>query len=186
MGLVPPGTTPRWTRTLVPDGAWGVFGERGLVDTVQEEQLALQVTPATTAVELRALLAGMPVQRLELFLARHPDAASVLARDYTGSGVEDPGFQGLVAAAGTGCVLSIPPEPIRVGDVAAYWDGLSPEEQDRLRLLYPYAVGNLDGVDIENRAMANRALLRDAWRPSGSPRPRSTPGRRPPRCTRTC
>lgn len=161
MALAPPGTPPDWTRSLVPAEAWGHLQRTGVVDTEQEAALAASITQHTTPEELRALLEEVPPERLEAFLSRHPAALAILARDYEPVAGDDDVFAGLLQAAGGG-ELAIPPDPALVSGIAEYWADLSEGEQQRLRLLYPYVIGNLDGVDLENRALANRMVLRDA------------------------
>lgn len=163
MGLTLPGTSPDWTRSLVPPDLWGLFERRGVADTGHERRIARQIRPGMSPAELRELLRAIPVERLAAFLARHPDATTILAGDHQPLAGDDPVLGGLYAAmGGQQCFRYGVPPAESVGAIADYWAGLSEQDRTRLRLLYPAFVGNLDGVAIEDRALANRMLIRDA------------------------
>lgn len=160
--LVPPGTAPDFTRSLVPPEAWEVFQHHRLVDSDAEAALARQVTSGTTAEEMRAVLDGLPADRLEDFLTRHPEVRAVLANDYLPVDADDPVLSGLWEEVGEVDELGQPLDPARIAGVRTYWSTLTPQEQHRLRLLYPTLIGSLDGIPVEHRAAANRLLIQSA------------------------
>lgn len=160
--LVPPGTSPGFLRSLVPSQVWGHFSEVGVADTPAEAALAAQITESTTAAELRELLNGIPVERLENFLARHPVAMAILADNYLPMDPSDPTLTRLWEIIGP---ISDDGQIESIGNIERirdYWAGLEPHEQLRMRLLYPTLIGSLDGIPVEHRAAANRLLIQSA------------------------
>ncbi|SOC58150.1 alpha/beta hydrolase [Ornithinimicrobium cerasi] len=158
--LVPPGTSPGFLRSLAPPGAYGLFQDTGVVDTDAEEALARRIRPGTPAQDVRRLIAEVPVGRLDEFLARHPHVAAVLAEDWDHATGEDPLLDALLEAVGPPGEHG--PQVSSVGAVRRAWLQLTAEERARLRLLYPTLVGSTDGIAIEDRVLANRALVRHA------------------------
>lgn len=158
--LVPPGTSPTFLRSLAPHGAYGLFQDAGVVDSDAEEALARRIRPVLSAEEVRRLLADVPTDRLDEFLARHPHVAAALAEDWDHAEGEDPLLDLLLEAIGP--VGEHGPDVRGVEAVRAQWASLTTQEQARLRLLYPTLVGNTDGIPLLDRALANRALVRSA------------------------
>lgn len=161
-GLVPPGTSPYFLNSLMPDGTVGLFVGHGLQDDEVEQQIAADLGPDATADEVRAALLRLPPARLATFLARHPDIADVLARDWDPDGIDDPALGGLLEVRGELGEHGQSPESVEA--VAAYWAGLSGLDRERLRLLFPTIVGNTDGIALTDRAIANRWLVQTALR----------------------
>lgn len=160
-----PGVSKHFTRTLAPSepGLWAMFQDLGLVDTADEERIAAGFQEGMSAHEVRELLEGIDLDRLEAFLRRHPAIMNVLASDPDGltSRDVDPVLDSLWDAIGemeNGQVLN----PVAIGEISQYWDSLSPDERYRLRLMYPALIGNLDGVDLAHRSAANLLLLDSA------------------------
>lgn len=160
--LVPPGTSPSFLDSLLPQGTVGLFVGHGLADDEHEQQVAADLGPDASADEVRAALAGIPPARLASFLARHPDIADVLARDWDPDGPDDPALGGLLEARGELGEHGQSPESVAA--VAAYWAGLSRLDRERMRLLFPTIVGSTDGVPLTDRAIANRWLVQTALR----------------------
>ncbi|WP_134772027.1 alpha/beta hydrolase [Ornithinimicrobium flavum] len=160
--LVPPGTSPQFLRSLVPGGAWGAFQESGVVDTSAEAALAARITEHLTATQLRHLLAGIPVDRLESFLARHPLAMGILADSYLPRDGSDATLTRLWEIVGPVSDSGQVGDPAVIADIRAFWQGLDADEQLRMRLLYPGLVGRLDGIPVAHRAAANRLLVASA------------------------
>lgn len=160
--LVPPGTSPGFLRSLVPSEVWGHFSAAGVADTPAEAAIAEQLDEDLTAAELRELLRGLPVGRVQNFLARHPVALAILADSHLPRDPSDPTLSGLWDVIG---VISDEGQVLEPGNIALirdYWNDLDPEEQLRMRLFYPALIGNLDGIPVEHRAAANRLLVRSA------------------------
>ena len=160
--LVPHGSSSTFTRSLVPTGAWGVFQEQGVVDSATEEGFLQDLPEPPSAQDVRALLDELDPDRVEDFLARHPELLAVLAQDYAPEDPDDPLLSGLRDAVGELDADGMVADPSAIEDIRTYWAELTPAEQRRLRLYYPAFVGRLDGIPVEHRAAANRLLIQSA------------------------
>lgn len=160
--LVPHGSSSTFTRSLVPTGAWGVFQEQGVVDSATEEGFLQDLPEPPSAQDVRALLDELDPDRVEDFLARHPELLAVLAQDYAPEDPDDPLLSGLRDAVGELDADGMVADPSAIEDIRTYWAELTPAEQRRLRLYYPAFVGRLDGIPVEHRAAANRLLIKSA------------------------
>ena len=162
MGLVPPGTAPGFTRSQATDALWIHLQQAGVVDTDAEVAVDAQIGADTSPAQVRALLAGMTPEQLRNFLERHPEIQQILAEDWdpADDAASDPDLQGLLDAIGP--VGPHGPEPSSVAAIQAYWSSLSAAQRDRLLLLHPTLVGNLDGIPLSDRVGANHLLVRAA------------------------
>ncbi|ANS79170.1 hypothetical protein SGUI_1774 [Serinicoccus hydrothermalis] len=159
--LEPGSSTASFTRSQAPQGTWQVFRDQGLVNTAADEALLVRIARAQDPNAVRALLDELDQQRLAGFLQRNPYVMAALATDDEPRNADDPVLSGLWEAIGEledGQIT----DPRSIEGIRDYWAGLSPQEQQRLRLLYPTLVGTLDGIPVEHRAAANRLLVESA------------------------
>ena len=160
-GLQPGSSTASFTRSQAPEGAWQVFRDHGLANTRADEALLARIAQAEDPNAVRALLDELDQERLAGFLQRNPHVMAALATDYEPRNADDAVLSGLWDAIGeleNGQVT----DPRAIEDIRDYWAGLSPQEQQRMRLLYPTLIGSLDGIPVEHRAAANRLLVESA------------------------
>ena len=159
--LEPGSSTASFTRSHAPEGTWQVFRDHGLVDTAADEALLARIARAADPDAVRALLGELDQGRLAGFLQRNPHVMAALATDHEPRDADDPVLSGLWEAIGEledGQVA----DPRAIEGIRDYWAGLTPQEQQRMRLLYPALIGNLDGIPVEHRAAANRVLVESA------------------------
>ncbi|WP_281964957.1 alpha/beta hydrolase [Serinicoccus marinus] len=160
-GLQPGSSTASFTRSQAPEGAWQVFRDHGLANTRADEALLARIAQAEDPNAVRALLDELDQERLAGFLQRNPHVMAALATDYEPRNADDAVLSGLWDAIGeleNGQVT----DPRAIADIRDYWAGLTPQEQQRMRLLYPTLIGSLDGIPVEHRAAANRLLVESA------------------------
>ncbi|OLT39604.1 hypothetical protein BJF86_07030 [Serinicoccus sp. CNJ-927] len=160
-GLQPGSSTASFTRSQAPEGAWQVFRDHGLANTRADEALLARIAQAEDPNAVRALLDELDQERLAGFLQRNPHVMAALATDYEPRNADDAVLSGLWNAIGeleNGQVT----DPRAIADIRDYWAGLTPQEQQRMRLLYPTLIGSLDGIPVEHRAAANRLLVESA------------------------
>ncbi|KUG52789.1 hypothetical protein AVL62_14535 [Serinicoccus chungangensis] len=160
-GLEPGSSTASFTRSQAPEGTWRIFRDHGLVNSRADETLLARIAGAQDPNAVRALLDELDQERLAGFLQRNPHVMAALATDHEPRDADDPVLSGLWEAIGEledGQVA----DPHAIEGIREYWAGLSPLEQQRMRLLYPTLIGSLDGIPVEHRAAANRLLVESA------------------------
>lgn len=161
-GLVPPGTAPGFTRSQATASLWITLQDHGVVDTEAETAIDALVGADTSAARVREVLAQMTPRQLRDFLERHPEIQQILAADFDprDDAVGDTDLQGLLDAIGR--IGEHGPDPSSVSRIQQYWASLSAGERDRLLLLHPTLVGNLDGIPLPDRVAANHLTVRAA------------------------
>ena len=176
-----------WVGTAVPADVGSLLGKYGVVEDERERALLdkIMLLPAGPRgdAELRALLAEMTPAEIADFLARHPDAARRLSGGLSPASVYRPGSPEAVLADVLDRTKNLPPKE-RIAAIRAAFAGMSPEDQQKVALLYPEVVGNLDGAPLPVRMIANRVkvgIALDDERATRARRLPPQPGLRGPR-----
>jgi hypothetical protein len=151
-----------WVGSAAPPEVGALLARYGITESDAErallDKLMLLPDGPEGDKELRALLATMTPAEAADFLLRHPDAARRLGGGLGPAGTYPPGSPEakLAAAIAAGEDLNATE---RIALIRAAFTTMSPEEQQRLALLYPEAVGNLDGAPLPVRMAANRVKI---------------------------
>jgi hypothetical protein len=159
------GSTDRedeWVGDMAPPEVMALLGRYGVTETAGERALLDQIMllpdgPAGDQ-ELRKLLGEMTPEELADFLLRHPDVARRLAAPLEMPGAYPPGSPEALLATAIAAGKSLPPKE-RIAAIRSAFAAMSPEDQQRMALLYPGLVGNLDGAPLDLRVAANRVQI---------------------------
>jgi pimeloyl-ACP methyl ester carboxylesterase len=151
-----------WVGDMAPPEVIGLLGRYGITESAAErallDQIMLLPTGADGDKELRRLLGEMTPEELADFLLRHPDVARRLAGPLDNPGAYPPGSPEALLATAIAAGKGLPPKEA-IAAVRSAFAAMSPAEQQRLALLYPGVVGNLNGAPLDLRIAANRVQI---------------------------
>jgi hypothetical protein len=152
-----------WVGDMAPPEIVALLGRYGVTETADERGLLdkIMLLPDGPAgdEELRKLLATMTPEELADFLLRHPDVARrLIAAPLGPPGSYPPGSPEDLLAIAIAAGKNLPPKDA-VKAIQSVFAALSPEQRQRLALLYPNLVGNLNGAPLDLRMAANRVQI---------------------------
>lgn len=151
-----------WVGSSVPGEVGNLLSRYGVTESAAERALLDKImflpSGARGDAELREMLAAMTPAELADFLLRHPDVARRLSGGLSPSSVQAPGSPEARLAEALDRAKRLPPKE-RIAAIRAAFASMTPEERQRLALLYPEVVGNLDGAPLDARMTANRVKI---------------------------
>jgi hypothetical protein len=148
-----------WIATAAAPGVLSFLALRGVVDSTAQQELLARAAALPAGAQgrarLRELLAALPPAAAAALLERHPELAGRLLGGLPPASELPPGSPEAGLLAALGATYGLAPQE-RVAAVRAFFAGMTPEQAQRLAVLYPDAVGNLDGAPLDARVTANR------------------------------
>jgi hypothetical protein len=151
-----------WVGDMAPPEIVSLLARYGITESAAErgllDKIMLMPSGPEGDKELRALLGQMTPEELADFLLRHPDVARRLMAPLGPPGSYPADSPEALLATALAAGKSLPPKD-RIAAIRAAFARMSPEEQQRMALLYPGIVGNLDGAPLDLRMTANRVAI---------------------------
>ena len=148
-----------WIATATAPGVLAFLAARGIVDSAAQSALLARAAALPPGKEgdarLRELLTALPPTAAAALLERHPELARRLLGGLTATAPLPAGSPEARLLAALAATYPLTPKE-RVAAVRAFFAGLAPEQVQRLAVLYPDVLGNLDGAPLDARVAANR------------------------------